>query len=218
MMTTRRRLLQRFCSLGALVLVNGWQLLGGVRAALAKAVRRIVEPGTPMSRLQHEDPAELDTSKLQTTPVSEFDVMGETEHSVDLDGWRLEIGGAVEHPAALTYEQLISRPVLERNALLICPGFFAYNGLWKGCSVADLLAEAGVDPSATRVKFSGSEGLRRKNRRYDLAEVLNDQIFIAYGVNGQALPQRHGFPVRLVAEGYKGYKWVKYVNRITVEL
>lgn len=217
-MTTRRRLLQRFCNLCALSLVSGWQLIGRVGSAFAAGVRRIVEPGTPMSRLQHEDPAELDTSRLQTTPMSEFDVMGETAHSVDLKSWRLQIGGAVAHPVQLSYEQLLSRPVLERNALLICPGFFAYNGLWKGFSVAGLLAEYGVDPQATQVEFSGSEGFRRKKRRYSMAEVLSDQIFIAYGVNGETLPQRHGYPLRLVAEGHKGRKWVKYVNRITVEI
>lgn len=217
-MTTRRRLLQRFYSLCALSLVSGWQFIGGMGAAFARTVKRIVEPGTPMSRLQHEDPAELDTSKLGTTPLSEFDVMGETTHSVDLKSWRLQIAGAVARPAELSYEQLLSRPVLERNALLICPGFFAYNGLWKGCSVADLLTELGVDPQATQVEFSGSEGLRRKKRRYKIAEVLSDQIYIAYGVNGLPLPQRHGYPLRLVAEGHKGRKWVKYVNRITVKV
>lgn len=216
-MTTRRRIIQRFLALLALALATGGQIIGGVRVVLASVKKRIVEPGTPMDRLQHEDPARLDTSRLQTTPISEFDVMGETAFSVDLSQWRLAIDGAVKHPAAITYDELIKRPVLERNALLICPGFFAYNGLWKGCSVADLLAELGLDPRATHVKFSGSAGFQRKKRRYEIAEVLSDQIFIAYGVNGQPLPQRHGYPVRLVAEGHKGRKWVKYVNRITVE-
>ena len=41
-------------------------------------------------------------------------------------------------------------------------------------------------------------------------------MFLAYGVNDIALPERHGFPLRLVAEGHKGRRWVKYVHTVTV--
>ncbi|MFH1083362.1 MAG: molybdopterin-dependent oxidoreductase [Pseudomonadota bacterium] len=46
---------------------------------------------------------------------------------------------------------------------------------------------------------------------------LADKIFLAYQVNGVPLPQKHGFPLRLVAEDHYGHEWVKYVHRITVE-
>jgi sulfoxide reductase catalytic subunit YedY len=48
-------------------------------------------------------------------------------------------------------------------------------------------------------------------------DVLSDRVFLAYGVNGKPLPERHGFPLRLVAEGYYGYDWIKYVYRITAK-
>lgn len=188
----------------------------GVRLVWGKVTRRIVEKGTPMSTLLHADPAELDTSELETTPISEFDVMGDTMHQVDLESWRLEITGAVRQPTELSYREILALPMLERNALLICAGFFAYNGLWRGFSVGALLNEIGLDPDVSHVKFSGPEGLRRKTRKFKIEEVLNDQIFIAYSVNDTILPQRHGFPIRLVAEGHKGYKWVKYIDRVNV--
>ena len=187
-----------------------------VRLVWGKVKRRILEKGTPMSTLVHADPSELDTSELETTPISEFDVMGDTMYRADLESWRLEITGAVRQQTELNYQELLALPVLERNALLICAGFFAYNGLWKGFSVGALLNQIGLDPDVSHVKFSGPEGLRRKTRKFKIEEVLSDQIFIAYSVNDIILPERHGFPIRLVAEGHKGYKWVKYVDRVKV--
>jgi DMSO/TMAO reductase YedYZ molybdopterin-dependent catalytic subunit len=47
-------------------------------------------------------------------------------------------------------------------------------------------------------------------------DVLSNKVFLAYEVNGKALPQKHGFPLRIVAEGHFGFTWVKYVHKITV--
>ncbi len=50
--------------------------------------------------------------------------------------------------------------------------------------------------------------------------VLLSPVFgafrLAYGVNGRILPKKHGFPLRIVAEGYYGYNWVKYAYRVNV--
>ncbi|MDJ0623505.1 MAG: molybdopterin-dependent oxidoreductase [Desulfocapsaceae bacterium] len=215
-MAHRRRIIKQLAALSATIYFFWGETSRGVRTLWAKAKRRILARGTPMTELMHANPARLDTSNLETTPLEAFDVMGQTSFPVDLEEWRLTIDGAVESPKTLTYADLLNRPIIERNVLLICPGFFAYNGFWTGFSVADLLKEAGLYNDATEVKFSGAAGFRRKKRRFPLAEVLSDQVFIAYQVNGQQLPERHGFPVRLVAEDYKGRRWVKYLNRITV--
>jgi DMSO/TMAO reductase YedYZ molybdopterin-dependent catalytic subunit len=182
----------------------------------SKTRKRLVEKGTPMAELMLANPADLDTGFLETTPIQEFDVMGQTNFPVNIKSWRLSIDGAVQNPTEYTYEELLGLPILELNVLLICPGFFAYNGKWKGFSVVQLLEEAGVDPEATHVKFKGSQGFQRKSRRFGIDEVRSNQLFLAYGVNGISLPKRHGFPLRLVAEGHKGRRWVKYVDTVTV--
>jgi sulfoxide reductase catalytic subunit YedY len=115
----------------------------------------------------------------------------------------------------LTYGELTARAPLERDVLLICPGFFAYKGRWKGVSISGLLAEAGLRPEAVWIEISGPKGARERNERFTLEEVRSDRVFLAYQVNGQPLPQKHGFPVRLVAEDHYGSRWVKYVDRIT---
>lgn len=215
-MTTRRHIIKAIFVFMALFSTSISRLGRGASLVWSKTTKRIVEKGTPMASLMHADPAELDIDNLETTPIQEFDVMGETTHPVDLETWRLRIEGAVQNPKEFTYEELLNRPVLEKNALLICPGFFAYNGRWKGFSVARLLEEVGVDPGATHIKFSGSLGFRKKTRKFAIDEVVSNEVFLAYGVNDIVLPERHGFPFRLVASGHMGRRWVKYVNTIIV--
>jgi len=53
-----------------------------------------------------------------------------------------------------------------------------------------------------------------KVKDFTPAEVAAGKVFLAYAVNGQALPQKHGFPLRVVAEDRFGSDWVKYVYKI----
>jgi DMSO/TMAO reductase YedYZ molybdopterin-dependent catalytic subunit len=186
----------------------------GIRVAFAKAKKIILPKGTRMDTLVGKDPANLDTRNLELTPVEAFGTMGLTDHKVDLNRWRLEIGGLVERPLKLSYAQVTEMPSLKKDVLLICPGVFAYHARWEGVSVANLLDMAQASPDATHVSFSGPEQGYQKTERFPIADILSDKVFLAYGVNGSVLPKKHGFPLRVVAEDYYGGDWVKYVYKI----
>jgi len=178
------------------------------------ASRKVLAKGTRRESLIHENPAALDTTNLEITPLEDFGTMGPTDQVVDLATWRLEVAGQVKRPVRVTYAQLTALPAIEREVLLICPGFFANHGRWKGCSIKGLLHQADFDRTAARVVI---EATGQKTARFPLADILTDKIFLAYQVNGKALPRKHGFPLRVVAEDYYGSDWVKYVEKITVE-
>jgi DMSO/TMAO reductase YedYZ molybdopterin-dependent catalytic subunit len=178
------------------------------------AARKLLPKGTKRESLVSEDPARLDTRDLELTPLDRFGTMGPTDRDVSLDAWRLELGGLVKHPLSLSYAQLITLPLVERDVLLICPGVFANHGRWKGFSLRPLLFQAEFDRKASRVAI---ECKGNKIARFPLADVLADKVFLAYAVNGKPLPQRNGFPLRTVAQDVFGSEWVKYVDRITVE-
>ncbi len=63
-----------------------------------------------------------------------------------------------------------------------------------------LLEKAKVDKGVTHVTFSGPNG--EYERSFPIGDILSDKVFLAYGVNGQTLPKKHGFPLRVVAEDY----------------
>ena len=178
------------------------------------ASRKVLAKGTKRESLIHENPAALDATNLEITPLDKFGTMGPTDRTVDLATWRLEVSGQVKRPLNLTYSQITALPSIEREVLLICPGFFANHGRWKGVSIKGLLEQAEFDRTAHRV-FIETKG--QKAARFPVDDILSGKVFLAYQVNDKELPRRHGFPLRVVAEDYYGSDWVKYVDRITLE-
>ncbi|MBI4768044.1 MAG: molybdopterin-dependent oxidoreductase [Deltaproteobacteria bacterium] len=185
--------------------------------AWGKIKRKVLPRGTDRNSLINERPQDLDARNLEITPVKEFGIMGLSDHPVNLNLWTLQVKGWIQTPLRLSYPQVRDLPFIERKVLLICPGYFANQGLWKGISIRTLLEKAGAKPGANYVTISGPEGSYTKPERFPLKEILSDQVFLAYQVNGEDLPQQNGFPLRLVAEDYLGYTWVKYVDTIEVD-
>jgi sulfoxide reductase catalytic subunit YedY len=187
------------------------------RSAFAEAKKIILPKDTRRESLVSRNPADLDTGNLEITSLQDFQTMGPTDYKVDLDTWRLEVKGHVKTPLDLTYKQITSLPSVERDVLLICPGIFANHGRWKGISVSAVLKMVKAEEGVTHVTVRGPRGASEKVERFSVQDILSDKVFLAYQVNGQILPQKHGFPLRVVAEDHYGYEWVKYVDQITVE-
>lgn len=186
-----------------------------IRLGFAKARRIIIPKGTKRESLSNKNPATLDARNLEITPVKDFETMGLDDHEVDLNTWRLEVDGHVKKPIALSYENIQAMPVIERKVLMICPGFFANQGQWQGISIAALLQQAEADRDITHVTVQGPKGDYTKMERFAIKDILADKVFLAYRLNGQPLPIKHGAPLRVVAEDYYGNDWVKYVFKVT---
>jgi len=187
-----------------------------IRKAYAEVKKIILPKGTRPETLQTRNPADLDTRNLELTPIEKFGTMGTTNHQVDLKTWKLDVSGHLQRPLQLIYPQIVQLPGIERNVLLICPGVFSYNARWQGVSVAAILEMAQVRDGATHVSFSGPIGNYAKKVRFPIADILSNKVFLAYRVNGEDLPEKHGFPLRVVAEDYYGSDWVKYVYKVAV--
>jgi DMSO/TMAO reductase YedYZ molybdopterin-dependent catalytic subunit len=205
--------------LGALALAGtgAGGLVSMAKRVFAETAKIILPKGTPRESLIDKNPAELDASNLEVTPLENFGTMGLTDHAVSLEKWRLEVEGLVKRPLRLTYEEIKRLPSVERTVLMICPGFFANQGSWKGFSLAALLTLSEAEKGVTHVTVRGPDGKYENMQRYPVEDLLSNKVFLAYEVNGKPLPRRHGFPLRAVAEGYYGYDWVKYVYKVTVE-
>ena len=82
---------------------------------------------------------------------------------------------------------------------------------WEGFQLRDILERAGMLPEAASVTVRSVTGYYR---RFSLDEV--DRCWLATRVGGESLSHRHGFPLRLVAPGKRGFEWVKWVEGIEV--
>jgi DMSO/TMAO reductase YedYZ molybdopterin-dependent catalytic subunit len=134
---------------------------------------------------------------------------------VSKDSWRLVIDGMVDNPIELTFDDLLSRPQVERHITLSCVsnpigGDLIGNALWQGVLLKDVLDEAGVQPGATQVVSRSIDGWTAGTP----TEIIMDgrDAMLAVAMNGEPLPARHGYPVRMVVPGLYGYvsatKWV----------
>jgi DMSO/TMAO reductase YedYZ molybdopterin-dependent catalytic subunit len=216
-MKERREFLKLVMGLFAGVYVLLGPFFSALRWAYAKVQKTILPKGTKRETLVDRDPKSLDARNMEITPLKDFGTMGTTDYEVNLDDWRLEVEGHVKQPIRLTYKEILDLPAIEKKVLLICPGFFANHGRWKGLSMKSLIERVGMEKDVRRVAFKGPKTTYEKVETFPIEDVLADKVFLAYGVNGEALPKKHGFPLRVVAEGYYGSNWVKYVCKMTFE-
>jgi DMSO/TMAO reductase YedYZ molybdopterin-dependent catalytic subunit len=134
---------------------------------------------------------------------------------VDVSQWRLVLTGAgLGSPVVLTYGELLELPTVKKREHLVCPGLFAYFADWEGVPLSALLEKGKAGTEYSKVTFAALDGYSVSFTR---EEVESNLLFLALKVYGKTLPPAEGFPVRLVAEGFSGGKWVRWLKEIRVE-
>jgi sulfoxide reductase catalytic subunit YedY len=184
-------------------------------SALTDNKREVIEAGADPKELVLRNPKDIDASRLEPTPLEDFGTMGLEDHETDLSSWKLIVDGDVAEPLSLSLKEVKSLPTVERKVLLICPGVFINQGLWKGVDITELLKRAKVDTAVKRVTIRGPAGPYEKVLSVPIDDVRAGKTLLAYEVNGSPLPIKHGFPLRLAVKDYYGYDWIKYVYKVT---
>ena len=129
--------------------------------------------------------------------------------------WRLRIGGLVRRPVSLSYARLRELRRAEQVSTFHCvTGWVVDNVHWAGVRFHDLLAPAGLLPSAGALRFVSAE--KPYDDYLDLRQVALRDVMLAYEMDGKPLRQEHGAPARVVIPEMYGYKNVKWVERIDV--
>lgn len=133
--------------------------------------------------------------------------------------WQLSIGGLVTHPYTLTYHELTSLPTKQQYETLMCISNevgdeYISNALWEGVPLVNLLQRTGeIKPGATKVVLHAADGY---SDSIHLVKALEPTTLVAIRMNGDTLPQEHGYPARLLVPGIYGMKHVKWITRIEV--
>ncbi len=129
--------------------------------------------------------------------------------------WQLRIHGMVSNPMTITFDALMKMPMIEHDVTLTCVsdavgGGYIGNARWQGTLLADVLRKAGLQAGADQIVMRDAKGMTIGVATEPLMD--GRKSLLAVGMNGQPLPQAHGFPVRVVVPGLYGYvsatKWV----------
>jgi DMSO/TMAO reductase YedYZ molybdopterin-dependent catalytic subunit len=137
---------------------------------------------------------------------------------VDVRLWHLEVNGLVRNPATWRFQDLKGFSAVEQETTLMCisngldAGLIS-NAIWKGFPLRDLLNQAGAISDAARVRLHGVDNY---TDTIPLEKAMAPTTLLASEMNGVPLPDRHGYPLRVIVPGYFGEKHVKWLTRIEV--
>jgi DMSO/TMAO reductase YedYZ molybdopterin-dependent catalytic subunit len=155
------------------------------------------------------------------TPNDRFYVVTKNlvDPRVDASAWRLTVDGMVREPRSHGLSELTAMPAVTREITLECisnsvGGGLMSNARWRGVPLRTLLGAAGPDPRADQVMLHGADGYTHE---LALDAALGEGALVAYAMNGEPLPHRHGFPARVLVPGAYGELSVKWVVRIEVQ-
>jgi DMSO/TMAO reductase YedYZ molybdopterin-dependent catalytic subunit len=204
---SRRRLL------GGAAGISGGLVLGGGGLAAALASFR------GATNLDYEGRGLTPDVLNPITANEDFYVVSKNiiDPSVDASSWRLEMKGLVSRPATLQLEDLSRLPQHDQVVTLECisngaGGTLISTARWSGPRLADVVALAGkVDLAARYAVVSAVDGYYDSLTR---EEALAPSTLVALRMNGSVLPDRHGFPARLIVPGRYGEKQMKWLSAV----
>ena len=131
----------------------------------------------------------------------------------DAATWRLEVGGLVDRPLSLTYEQLRALPRAEQVSDFHCvTGWSVSHVHWGGVRFSDLLAAAKPRHEGHALQFTSAE--QPYVDSLTLAQALLPDVMLAHELDGRLLSRPHGAPARVVMPEMYGYKGVKWLTRM----
>ena len=131
---------------------------------------------------------------------------------IDIESYNLKISGLVSKPQTFTYDEVIgNHQRYEKVVTLNCVEGWSVKLLWEGVLVRDLISEASPQPETEVVIFHAYDGYTTS---LPINYIMDNDILMAYKMNGVTLPPERGFPFELVAESKWGYKWIKWITEI----
>ncbi|HXX57356.1 MAG TPA: molybdopterin-dependent oxidoreductase [Thermodesulfovibrionales bacterium] len=236
---TRRDFLRSAGALTALAAV------GEIPAALFAEERLVKFPEKTGLILLTARPPQLETPlSYFREPITPNDALFVRWHianvptSVNLDEWRLKVGGNTEKELSLSMDDLKRFERVMYTAVLQCSGnsrsFFdprVAGGQWKngamgnvtvtGARLKDILNAAGIKAGSVDASFNGLDTPPLPSvpdfvKSLPLDKALEDDIIVAYEMNGAYMPLLNGFPARLIVPGWYATYWVKALTDITV--
>ena len=225
--TSRRGLLLAMGATTAVAALGGLGgvVLGRARAAGA-AARRLVGLPKPLSPAQPLPAGvEIDGMTPFATPTADFyrvDIALVTPR-IDASSWTLTVDGMVDNPFTLTYDELLGMPMIERDITLTCVsnevgGQYVSSTRWLGVPFSEIIKRAGVQSGVEQAYSYSSDSGYTCSTPYQALTDGRDAMIVV-GMNGEPIPDDHGYPARMLVPGLFGFvsatKWLERIEFTT---
>jgi DMSO/TMAO reductase YedYZ molybdopterin-dependent catalytic subunit len=195
-------------------------LAGAAGVALAAGSGSLIRDLNARATFSYDGTAYSGPGVMPIAPNDKFYTVTKNvvDPNIDAGIWRLEIGGMVEEPRSYSFADLMALGGIEQESTLMCisnqigAGLFS-NAVWQGIPLRELLAASRPMDGAREVLLNGADGY---TDTFAFEKAMDPTTIVAFAMNGEPLPQRHGYPARVVVPGLFGEKNVKWVTRIEV--
>jgi DMSO/TMAO reductase YedYZ molybdopterin-dependent catalytic subunit len=145
--------------------------------------------------------------------------LGETP-SIALDTWKLEVGGLVENPFTLNWQEFLALPQVDDVSDFHCVTTWSrYDNRWSGVRFNTIAERAVPKEQARFVLCTGYDFMPGSYIPYTvnlpLARALDDDVLLVHTWEGSPLPREHGGPCRMITPklyAWKGAKWIRKIE------
>jgi DMSO/TMAO reductase YedYZ molybdopterin-dependent catalytic subunit len=145
--------------------------------------------------------------------------LGEQPH-VALEAWKLEVGGLVENPFTLTWDQFQALPQVDDVSDFHCVTTWSrYDNRWRGVRFSTIAEMAVPKDEARFVLCTGYDFMPGTDIPYTvnvpLARAVDADVLLVHTWEGKPLPREHGGPCRMITPklyAWKGAKWIRKIE------
>lgn len=211
---TRRLFLRGGLSLGALTVLTGCDIVDG---SSAEQVLVKISHLNDSAQAWLFDPNKLAPTypdSMVTRPFRFNAYYPEDEAPVvDKDDYALEVGGLVDDKKTWKLDELYALPQETQITRHVCVEGWSEIGKWTGHPLRDFLKRVGADTHAKYVWFRCAEGY---STSIDMATALHPQTQMTFRFDGEILPRKFGFPMKVRIPTKLGFKNPKHVMEMAV--
>jgi len=139
--------------------------------------------------------------------------------TVPLAAWHLEVGGLVENPFTLTWDQFMALPQADDVSDFHCVTTWSrFGNRWRGVRFSTIAELAIPKEAAQFVLCTGYDVAPGTSIPYTtnlpLARALEDDVLLVHTWEGKPLPREHGGPCRVITPKLYAWKGAKWIHKI----
>lgn len=213
-MPSRRLFGKRILTLGGLTMLTGCSLTdeASVETFLSRVSRMNDRVQAWLFDPNRLAPTYTEADITRPFPFNAFYGIEEVT-VVNGDDFRLQVGGLVSNKKSWSLDELYALPKAEQITRHICVEGWSAIGRWGGTPFAGFLQRIGADTTAKYVGFRCADDYYES---IDMATALHPQTLLTFTYDGERLPPKYGFPMKLRMPTKLGYKNPKHIMELFV--